>query len=146
LEASDPSSNLASVIPSGACVISDYPSDLLVANRYAPAEQDCPAVVDPLGTYLADDKGATPHPSPPFATAFLEEWFSWLETADYVELRIPFSDFLPWTNVSIAWFQQNYRLVAHFSIAYPHGYIDQVKDEYIYKNISATALPMPKQS
>jgi alpha-1,2-mannosyltransferase len=145
-EASDPSTELASVIPPGACVLSDYPSDLLVANRYVPSQQDCPAVVDPLGTYLADDDGSTPHPSPPYATPFLEEWFSWLQKADYVELRIPFSDFLPWTNVSIAWFQQNYRLVAHFSYTYPHGYIDQVKYEYIYKNISARALPMPKQS
>ncbi len=142
-EASDPSAGLASVIPPGACVISDYPSDLIVANRFTPTQPGCPAVIDPLGSYLADDNGDTPHPSPPFSVAFVEEWFSWLQVADYVELRIPFSDFLPWTSTTAAWFNQNYRLVAHFSYVYPQGYIDRVKYEYVYKNISPMALPMP---
>ena len=145
-EASDPGAGLASAIPSGACVISDYPSDLLVANRLVPSQPGCPAVIDPLGTYLADDNGATPNPYPPKNIAFSEDWFSRLEAANYVVLRIPFSDFLPWTSYSISWFQENYRLVARFSYVYPHGYIDQLKNEYVYKNISTTALPMPNQS
>jgi alpha-1,2-mannosyltransferase len=134
-EASNPGAQLASVIPAGACVISDYPVDLIVANRYTPAKAGCPAVVDPYGMWLADDNGTEPHPAGPYNLAFVEEWFQWLKEANYVELRIPFSDFLPWSQYSITWFQQNYRLVAHFHVVYAHGYIDTQKDEYVYKRI-----------
>jgi hypothetical protein len=133
-EASDPSAQLASVIPPGTCVISDDPLDLLVANRFSTARAGCPAVVDPFGMYLAEDNGNTPHPSPPYGVGFQEQWASYLRQADYVELRGPFSDFIPWVPSSIGWFNQNFRLIARFSYVYPQGFIDTNKDEYVYRN------------
>jgi hypothetical protein len=135
-EASNPSNGLASVIPAGACVISDFPGDLLVANRFSPAHSGCPAVIDPYGMYLTEDNGNQPHPAAPYPSAFIEEWFAWLQDANYVELRTPFSDFIPWSGFMINWFNENYRLVAHFRYVYPQGFIDTQKDEYVYRNVS----------
>lgn len=138
-EASDDGPALAAVIPPGACVLSDDPVDLLAADRFTPTASGCPAVIDPFGMFLADDGGNQPYPLTPtdsFAPAFLAEWFAWLQEADYVVLRIPSSDFLPWTYPEIQWFNQNYRLVDHIHFVYPHGYIDTQKDMYVYQRIS----------
>ena len=91
---------LSAYIPAGACVISDFPSDLIASGRFTPSTSGCPAVVDPYGMYLADDGGSQPHLSPPaFPVSFQYLWLTYLQRADYVELRIPFSDFIPWSNV-----------------------------------------------
>lgn len=135
-EASDPSA-LAAYIPPGACVISDFPADLVVAERFTPAHAGCPAVVDPYGLYVADDNGSQPHPSPPFAVSFVDEWFTWLQHADYVELRIPFSDFIPWVPYMITWFNDNYHLVVHLAEIYPHPFVDTRKDIYLYERNAA---------
>src|SRR5579872_337560 len=130
-------SGIDGVIPAGACVISDYPPDLIAANRFSPSKPGCPAVVDPYGMFLADDGGTQLHLSPPsFQFPFVEQWFEALQRADYVDLRIPYSDFIPWVPYMITWFSQNYSLVAHLATTYPaSGYIDTFKAEYIYERI-----------
>lgn len=114
-------SALESHIPPGACVMSDYASTLIMANRFTPATSGCPAVIDPYGMYLSDDNGSYPHVGGSFPFSFQLEWFSDLQQCSYVELRIPFSDFIPWSNSMIIWFQRNYRLVAkvHDNYGYP---------------------------
>ncbi len=57
----DPSAQLASEIPAGACVVTDDPTALLVANRFTPTRQGCPAEIDPFRAYLSEDNGL---PSP----------------------------------------------------------------------------------
>ena len=139
-EASDDGPALAAVIPPGACVLTDYPADLLVGGRFTPAHSGCPAVIDPFGMYLSDDNGNQPYPLTPsahFAPGFVEEWFTWLQEADYVVFRGPFSDFIPWSYFDINWFMHNYRLVAHMRFVYPNGFFDSQKDMYVYQRITS---------
>ena len=117
--ASDPAAQLSDLILPGTCVVSDVPTELLVANRLTPANPGCPALLDPFGSYLAFDDGAMPHPNPPYPAPFAHAWLSDLRAANYVVLQAPLSDYFPWTAASIAWFHQNYRLVGHVSIPYP---------------------------
>ena len=129
--------SLASYIPPGACVISDFPSDLLAASRSTPSTPGCPAVIDPFGMYLSGDDGRSPHLDPPaFRTSFVALWFVLLQRADYVELRIPYSDLIPWVPAMITWFSDNFRLIAHLDYAYAKPYIDAVKDIYVYQRIT----------
>ncbi len=138
-EASNPAPALDSVIPPGSCVVSDYYVDLLAANRFTPSGQGCPAVVDPFGMYLAEDHGLPPHPSPPYPVEFQIQWFDNLASAQYVELKGPFSDSIPWTSTSMSWFAQNYRLVGKFITLYSgRTLFDSYKAEYVYKSVTST--------
>jgi hypothetical protein len=101
-------SALDSYIPPGACVLSDMPAAVVMANRITPDHVGCPADIDPYGMYLSYDDGSVPHVGGPFPAAFKLHWFSNLEQADFVLLRTPFSQFIPWTSSTIAWFKQNY--------------------------------------
>lgn len=105
-------SALDSYIPPGACVVSDYTGTLVLANRFTPSTSGCPAIIDSYGMYLSEDDGGVPHLGGSFPAAFKLDWFSILQQAQYVELRIPYSDFIPWTVPLELWFQQNYRQIA----------------------------------
>lgn len=137
-EASDPSSGIAAVIPQDACVFDDFPTDLVLADRYPAGELGCPQIADPFGLFLSADDGRTPHLEPPaFNLDFVAMWRGWLERMDYVVLRIPYSDFVPFNPDLLDWFSKNYHLVGHFHVDYPDGYLDKAKDEFIYQRNSS---------
>jgi Tetratricopeptide repeat len=138
-DVSDPSVALRAAVPKGACVLSDFPVDLLIADRLIASRPGCPVIVDPFGLFLTDDGGNQPHPAPPYRQAFLDKWRGWLDHADYVVLRIEFSDFLPWSQEQIDWFNQHYELVDHDHVEYEHPFIDTRKDMYVYRNRDRTA-------
>jgi len=132
-EASDPSAGIRAAIPSGACVFDDFPTDLILADRYPAGDLSCPQIVDPFGLFLAEDNGRTPHLEPPaFNLDFVAQWQAWLQRTDYVVLRIPFSDFVPFNDDLQKWFAANYHFVTHLHAEYPDGYLDKAKDEFIY--------------
>jgi hypothetical protein len=133
-EASDPAAAIAATVPPGSCVFDDFPTDLILAGRYPAADLGCPQIVDPFGLFLADDDGRTPHLEPPmFNLAFVAKWHVWLQTTDYVILRIPYSDFVPFNQDLLNWFAAHYHLVTHLHVDYPDGFIDKAKDEFIYE-------------
>lgn len=109
--ADDPGAQIARVVPTGACVVSDLSTLPMVADRFVPARPGCPPVIDPFGLWLVDDDHQPPPAPPPFPEAFVAKWRSWLEAADDVVLSVPFSDYIPWTPDLIAWFNRSYRLV-----------------------------------
>ena len=136
-EASDPSAGIAAAVPKGACVFDDFPTDLILADRYPADNLTCPQIADPFGLFLSDDDGRTPHLEPPaFNLDFVAKWQAWLERLDYVVLRIPFSDFVPFNRDLLTWFAANYHLVDHIHVDYPDGYLDKAKDEFIYQRNS----------
>lgn len=136
-EASNPTPALDALIPPGACVVSDYYVDLLAADRFTAASPSCPAPVDPLGMFLAEDNGNPQNATGPFPSQFVTQWVRYLSEAGYAELRTPYSDFIPWTRASIVWFEQRFRLVGGQRYAYPSPTIfDSYKAEYVYANIS----------
>ncbi|MDQ1683708.1 MAG: hypothetical protein QOC82_445 [Frankiaceae bacterium] len=133
-ETSDPGAQIAAIVPKGACVFDDFPTDLLLADRYPAGNLGCPQIVDPFGLFLAKDDGRTPHlEPPPFNLEFVAQWRVWLERTDYVILRIPYSDFVPFNQDLLNWFAKNYHLVQHLQSSYPDGYLDKAKDEFIYQ-------------
>jgi hypothetical protein len=115
---------LDSFIPAGACVISAYPASLVMLDRFTPSNTGCPTVIDPYGMYLSDDDGGAPHVGGAFPATFTSLWFADLKRANYVELRLPLDDFIPWTNSMIRWFQNNYVQVA------------ALPENYLYKRVS----------
>jgi alpha-1,2-mannosyltransferase len=122
---------LATYVPVGACVLTDLPSELIAADRFTPSADGCPAVVDPFGMYLAEN-GTLPQSGPPFAEAFTNQWFTYLEQADYVVLTAPFSDYIPWVSYMESWFNQNYVLLTH-DIASPPG--ASGRPFYVYRHV-----------
>jgi len=129
---------LASYVPAGACIVSDYPSDLIATGLFNPSHPGCPAVVDPFTMYVTDDDGNSPHLSPPgFPAQFPQLWLAYFKEAQYVELLFPYGedDLIPWTPYLTTWFSHNYRLVAHFQTVYAKPFIDSYKDTYLYKRI-----------
>ncbi len=127
---------LANYVPAGACIISDFPADLVATGVVTPSQPGCPAAIDPYGMYLANDDGNPPHLSPPpYPVQFQQLWLSYLQHAQYVELRFPYSDFFPWSQYTITWFSQNYRLIAQFHTVYAKPFIDSYKTSYLYKRI-----------
>ena len=98
---------LASYVPAGACIISDFPADLMAAGVFTPSQPGCPVVIDPYSVYLENDDGYPPHLSPPaYPAPFQDLWLSDIQHAQYVELRFPASDFFPWSQYSFTWFSQ----------------------------------------
>jgi hypothetical protein len=108
----DPGAVIAAHVPVGACVVFDEPVLAINADRFNPAGASCPADVDPLGMWIARDNGRVPPTTKPIPAAFVNQWRSWLERADYVVLSVPQSDSLPWTPGLVTWFDKNYLLVS----------------------------------
>jgi hypothetical protein len=115
----DPGALVAATIPEGACVVFDESVIAINSDRFNPAGPGCPANVDPFGMWIARDNGQPPPGTAPFPVAFVNDWRSWLQRADYVVLSVPRSDYIPWTGDLVTWFNKNYVLVS----SQPHTYV-----------------------
>jgi hypothetical protein len=122
----DPGAVTAAHIPDGACVVFDESVLAINADRFNPSGSGCPANVDPFGMWIARDNGQPPPATRPFPTAFVNDWRSWLERADYVVLSIPQSDYLPWTPDLVAWFNKNYLLMSSQPRTYVYNHFTRV--------------------
>lgn len=125
-EASDPGLAVSQLVPKGACVISDDPVLLIVANRYVSSRPRCPLVVDPFGLWVSDADGSLPHLGGPFPEPFVDEWSGWLDQADYVVLSVPGSSYLPFSPGLIEQFGNQYRQVGSVDHAYVYQRIPRV--------------------
>jgi hypothetical protein len=134
-EAWNPSAMIERTIPVGSCAVSDFPIDLLVADRYVATNSSCPVVVDPEGEYLAEDKGLSPNPTGPYPLAFRESWLGTLAKAGYVDMRIAYSDDFPWDTYSINYFAENYKLVGSAAVTFPDSLIDPRSLSLIYEDL-----------
>jgi Glycosyltransferase family 87 len=105
----DPGRLVAQFFPEGACTAFDEAIVLIVSDRF-PSEQSCKVPVDPFGLWLTDNHATPPPANPPFPEAFTSKWRAWLESADYVVLSVPQSNYIPWTPDLVAWFNTTYRL------------------------------------
>ena len=108
-ESADPATLVRDFVPSGSCVASDLTTVLLVSDRLD-ADRSCDVPLDPFGAwFVGNDLGAPG--APPFHQEFVDDWQRWLETADYVVLSVPQSNYVPWTPELLAWFDDHYVLV-----------------------------------
>ncbi|MCU1490081.1 MAG: hypothetical protein JWM85_1486 [Acidimicrobiaceae bacterium] len=95
----DPGSQIAAAVPAGACVVSDQVTTLLVANRFDPARQGCPPVIDPYGMFLVDDHDIPP-PGSNVPPSFVRQWESMFDGADAVVLAWYYGSWVPTTKAS----------------------------------------------
>ena len=123
----DPQATVQAQIPKGACVVSDEAGTLIDSDRFSASQPGCPALADAFGLWLTDNDGIPP-PAQPQSTAFVAEWLSWFQRADYVVLTVPQSDYLPWTPSLISWFNANYHLVASQPYVYVYKRLGQASD------------------
>jgi hypothetical protein len=118
----DPRKIITSQIPKGACVVFDEAGNLTDSNRFFSSRPGCPPLVDAFGLWLTENNGIAP-PAAPHSETFVAKWRSWLGRADYAVLAAPQSDYLPWTNDLVSWFNSNYRLVASESRVYVYKHV-----------------------
>jgi hypothetical protein len=83
------------VVPSGPCIVSDYPALLLTTDRFEPDPAGCPQLVDASGTALVLDSGSPPQIAGTVTPALVRVWMHAFEAADYLVLtdvaaRMPF--------------------------------------------------------
>jgi hypothetical protein len=109
-------SALTNRIPSGSCVVYSEVSYGVEANRWVSNDPRCPALVDPLGMWMAWG-----YQTKPAAAAFAQTWKSYFERAKYVVLSTPGDALIGWNPSLLTWFS------GHFDLTYHHDYV------YIYR-------------
>jgi hypothetical protein len=101
-----PFSAITNLIPAGSCVVYDQVSYGVFANRLDSNDPNCPSVVDPNAVAMAQGyQLSTPAP------AFVDEWQSYFEAAQYVVLSAPYTSGIPWDPSLETWFNSNYYLL-----------------------------------
>jgi hypothetical protein len=111
-------SDLKDAIAFQSCTLSDFPNDLIAADRYLSSKPDCSQLTDPFGMYLANDNGNQPHAASaehPIPQAFSAKWFDALQHTDVVVQSVPFSSYFPWDEQSTKWFAAHFTLTNSFS-------------------------------
>jgi 4-amino-4-deoxy-L-arabinose transferase-like glycosyltransferase len=99
-------------VPPGACVSSNNAVLLILANRFDPNADHCPAVIDPFGLWLALAP-AHPQPSPAIdVPQVTQAWQSIFAQSPYVLLDRGLNYLIPWTPALQAWFNHQFVAVA----------------------------------
>jgi alpha-1,2-mannosyltransferase len=100
------------LIPPGSCVVTDQVSYLLLANRFVSYDDDCPQMVDGLGTDLALSHGLSPATGAGHVPAVAELWHDAFNRAQYVLLSNYNSRRIPWTPILRRYFHANFTRIA----------------------------------
>jgi alpha-1,2-mannosyltransferase len=97
------------LIPAGSCVVSDYPSLTISADRFNTVA-GCPALVDSYGTLLADTDGRK-YSDPAAVHALTAQWQRQFAVASYVWLEWDSQNRIPWTPGLHTYFTRHFRLL-----------------------------------
>jgi alpha-1,2-mannosyltransferase len=104
--------SVASVIPPGACVLSDQVAVTIAADRFTASAPGCPDVVDSLAQTLAISHGESPAGGAGRHADVRKDWESVLSKAQYVWLTGGSRARIPWQGQLSVWFQANFHQVA----------------------------------
>jgi Glycosyltransferase family 87 len=89
---------LDALIPPGACVISDNPPVLILADRFTSSAPGCPAMVDAYGTTISAGAGDAPDSPRADHNGAVAAWRRLFSRARYVVLASGYkSERIPWT-------------------------------------------------
>jgi hypothetical protein len=103
---------LASLIPRGACVVTDQVAVTIAADRFTLAGPGCPDVVDALAQTLELSHGVSPQGGAGARPGVTEGWQAIFSQAQYVVLTGGHGNRIPWTPQLDAWFHAHFRQVA----------------------------------
>lgn len=105
-----PGTITSKLIPAGACVVTNFASVTVLANRFDPARQGCPAVVDPFGVWQATFPSHPPPYPGPYPESFVAKWGQWLNRAnDVVLVGAKKGELIPWSAELTSWFENNFQ-------------------------------------
>jgi hypothetical protein len=106
------SEQITSLIPPGACVVTDETSLVISADRFSAAKPGCPVVIDSLATTLVLTHGTSVQGGADSNASAVAAWRHILSQAQYVWLSPNHWRRLPWPNYALTWFYQHFRQVA----------------------------------
>jgi len=109
----------ASVIPAGACLVTDQVSFAIAADRLAPGRAGCPDIVDSLATTLVLSGGVSAQGGAALRPQVISGWETIFGQARYVWLSGVSQYRIPWTPELRDWFAARFRLAATFD-----GYVN----------------------
>jgi alpha-1,2-mannosyltransferase len=101
---------IAALIPSGSCVVSDDSEEPLTASRFVSSSPKCPLLVDALGTTIAIS--GSQDPASTQAQAAAPTWLSYFRRAKYVILTPLSPTRIPWDSRLERYLELNFRAVA----------------------------------
>jgi hypothetical protein len=116
-----PTARADTLIPAGACVLTNNPALTITAGRFTSDAPGCPAMVDPFGTFLAMTGGRRLLASPQELNSLRAMWRSDFSRVRYVWLEAGSDGQIPWTHPLYAYFETRFRLIG---LAYGHGATD----------------------
>ena len=94
----------------GACVVANIVTVTVLANRFDPTKEGCPAVVDPFGVWQATFPSHPPPYPGPYPAPFVAMWGQWLNRAtDVVLVGAKSGDLIPWSAELTSWFNDNFQ-------------------------------------
>jgi hypothetical protein len=99
----------ATLIPPGACVVSDEISLTIAANRFTAGSGDCPDVLDSLATTLVAGHGVSVQGGAKALPQVAADWKAIFERAQYVWLSGTTDRRVPWTPGLKEWFARSFR-------------------------------------
>src|SRR5262249_13323654 len=94
------------LIPGGACVLTDSPAYLLIANRFTSDVPRCSQMVDSLGTDLALGRGRRPASGASRVPAVVAAWQRAFRAADWVLLTPKNPRRIPWNHALQRYFRR----------------------------------------
>jgi hypothetical protein len=109
------------LIPAGACVLTDAPSYTVAANRFISAVPGCPVLVDPQGTLIEMTDGQDLAAAPPVRSKVSALWLNDFTAARYVWLFPGSASRIPWTPALSSYLVAHFRLIAFASTGKSRG-------------------------
>ena len=105
------SSLFEQTIPPGACVLTDDPAYLLLANRFT-SSGTCSPMVDAYGTTLARDGGIPGDWAQLVGAPTVQYWYRQLQQAQYLHLQFGLTPHsIPWNDELVGYVKQHFVLV-----------------------------------
>jgi hypothetical protein len=98
-----------SLIPPGACVLTNYASYTVAADRFFATDPECPAMVDSFGTLFAMTGGASGNASPSQLRPVADLWMSSLQHAQYFWITEDTTTQVPWNAQLLGYFHAHFR-------------------------------------
>jgi len=99
------------LIPPGACVLTDWTSMVVLANRFVSTDPDCPKMVDSFGTGLALGNGRPVSDGGGRLPAVWHAWLADLEHAQFVWFSSPTTNRVPFVPPVVDYLETHFRRV-----------------------------------
>ncbi len=113
----DPSVLVRSLVPKGACVLTDTAEITLLSNRFLPIAKACPIIVDAFGTDLASGAEVAASANVDVSPRLEAFWMAAFHQAQYVVLSDNNVSRIPWTRPLVSYFEAHFQEIGSTGVA-----------------------------